>query len=520
MTDEEYRAENQRKAQLRAEREAIVRQQRQEQYDLEVLEYEDPSLYKAVMDKQAAENAAFSAANPVTGSGTLTDGSEVYQSGETRRDLVDYFAPEKGLKRDTIQKFMGGDPSKSGGFGVADLLGAGLLDAADGLSFSRDMNKRNDLAIAQLEAQIIAEGVEPYTLEFYKQRDARMPEMETSFDAMLDIGIGGVEAVTLGMSKFITKPVKGFLRNQAAKFASPVPPVSSIQPKIGALPIADTPSVAMSKQILELRAAGRASEVTDDMMDAADDVYMYANTPLDMSQAALMARGDASYHPTEYIGRSAIKGDLYSAPDIAKSEQSFNTRPRFSSSSPDVASTYVGKRGALYPVRIKKLDTPIIDVGGVDFTDIAPATMDLSPQIKYGMEPFSTIDERLGGIGKKNPNYEESFKNEIKTDDILAALKRNNEGGILIKNLIDRGPFSHGNIKTEEGKKALQELQRKASEPSDVRITMDPVNIRSKFARFDPEFSHLRNLSASILGAVGFTGLAASLKERQSGGGI
>jgi hypothetical protein len=37
------------------EREAFLNQQRQSQYDLEFLANEDPSLYKAVMDKQAAE---------------------------------------------------------------------------------------------------------------------------------------------------------------------------------------------------------------------------------------------------------------------------------------------------------------------------------------------------------------------------------------------------------------------------------------------------------------------------------
>ena len=287
--------------------------------------------------------------------------------------------------------------------------------------------------------------------------------------------------------------------------------------KFGVLPEARNADEEVARRVLELRQAGRSDEVTDDMMDAASDLYMFENTPLPMDRASREARADEMYNPTEYIGRSAIKGDLYSRPDIAKSEQSFNTRPRFSSSSPDVASTYVGNRGALYPVRIKKLDIPIIDAGGVSFTEIDPATMDLSPNIKYGMEPFSTIEERLGGIGKDNPTYDESFLNEIKTDDILAALKRNNEQGILIKNLIDRGPFSQGNVKTEEGKKALQELQRKASEPSDVRITMDTKNIRSEFARFDPEFSHLRNLSASIFATIGFSGLAAALREKEEG---
>ena len=62
------------------EREAILSQQRQRQYDLEALSYEDPSLYKAVMDKQAAENAAFTAANPLPEFGTLTAPGGTYQS--------------------------------------------------------------------------------------------------------------------------------------------------------------------------------------------------------------------------------------------------------------------------------------------------------------------------------------------------------------------------------------------------------------------------------------------------------
>jgi hypothetical protein len=36
------------------------------------------------------------------------------------------------------------------------------------------------------------------------------------------------------------------------------------------------------------------------------------------------------------------------------------------------------------------------------------------------------------------------------------------------------------------------------------RATLDPANLRSRFARFDPEFAHLRNLSAGVAaGAIG-----------------
>ena len=487
MTDEEYRAENQRKAQLRAERQAIVRQQRQEENDLEFLSYEDPSLYKAVMDKQAAENAALTASNPVTGFGTLTDGSEVYQSGQSRRDIVDYLAPERGLKRDTIQKFMGGNASRSGGFGVADLLGAGLLDAADGLSFSRDMNKRNDLAIAQLEEQIIAEGVKPYSLEFYRQRNARMPEMETSFDAMLDIGIGGIEAVTLGTSRLITKPVKGFLKNLSAKFASPVTP----SPSAGALPTANTVAQQTAREILELRAAGRSDEVTEQMMSAADDPYMYANTPIDMSKVSRDTRADEMFPGKGYHGTNQ---------DISEFQGNV-----FTSDNPTLASTYArGMSDAqIYPLRLgSKLGDTVVEGGGASWNQLNISDIK-DPEVA------SWLDWAEG--------------QKVSTRSIEQAAGREGRSGVQFKNIVDTGSgINSGQFKNlgytpaEEEALRLQYLQE-LSKPSNVDVRLSPNLVRSRFARFDPEFRNLANLSAGIFSTIGFSGLAAALREKEEG---
>ena len=77
------------------------------------------------------------------------------------------------------------------------------------------------------------------------------------------------------------------------------------------------------------------------------------------------------------------------------------------------------------------------------------------------------------------------------------------------------------NIQTakDEGFSGM-DLQTTDPTGAKVQTTFDLADVKSQFARFDPEFSNLRNLSASILGAIGFTGLAASLKERESGGDI
>jgi hypothetical protein len=45
-----------------------------------------------------------------------------------------------------------------------------------------------------------------------------------------------------------------------------------------------------------------------------------------------------------------------------------------------------------------------------------------------------------------------------------------------------------------------------------MRVSMDPTNIRSRFARFDPRLSHLSNLSAGVAGA-GAVGLAAQSRQ-------
>jgi hypothetical protein len=72
---------------------------------------------------------------------------------------------------------------------------------------------------------------------------------------------------------------------------------------LGALPDATNAAEEMARYILGLRAAGKADEVTEAMMAAADDSYMYANTPLDMSQEARMARADEMFPREGFHGQ-------------------------------------------------------------------------------------------------------------------------------------------------------------------------------------------------------------------------
>lgn len=49
---------------------------------------------------------------------------------------------------------------------------------------------------------------------------------------------------------------------------------------------------------------------------------------------------------------------------------------------------------------------------------------------------------------------------------------------------------------------------------SDYRVTYDPTNIRSRFARFDPRLAHLRNLSAGV-GGLGLASMFMPPSEEQ-----
>jgi hypothetical protein len=231
---------------------------------------------------------------------------------------------------------------------------------------------------------------------------------------------------------------------------------------VGALPSVRNAAEDMARWILELRAAGKADEVTEAMMSAADDSYMYANTPLDMSQEARMARADemgfdvdnVSYHGTKVA--SLDKFD----PEFIK--QGLGGKVLYSTDTPLIASDYAG--------------------GDLPYDEFIESGSGVLPLLLRGKRKAMPAADLAKGKNK----YFENVRENIQTAK-------------------DEG-FSGMDLQTTDPTGAK------------VQTTFDLADVRSKFARFDPEFSNLRNLSASILAAIGFSGLAASIKKE--GGGI
>ena len=260
--------------------------------------------------------------------------------------------------------------------------------------------------------------------------------------------------------------------------------------KIG-LPMARNAAEEVARLILELRQAGRSDEVTEKMMSAADDPYMYDNTPLPMDRASRETRADEMFPRKGYHGTNE---------DISEFQGSV-----FTSDNPTLASTYArGMSDAqVYPLRIgSKLGDAIVEGNGANWNQLNISDVK-DPEVA------SWLDWAEG--------------QKVSTRSIERAAELEGRSGVQFKDIndigsgINSGQFKNlGYTPTEEEALRLQYLQE-LSKPSNVDVRLSPNLVRSEFARFDPEFRNLRNLSASILGAIGFTGIAAGLREKEEG---
>ena len=184
--------------------------------------------------------------------------------------------------------------------------------------------------------------------------------------------------------------------------------------KFGALPDARNEAEEVAKRILVLRQAGRSDEVTEKMMSAADDPYMYANTPIDMSKVSRDTRADEMFPRKGYHGTNE---------DISGFQGSV-----FTSDNPTLASTYArGSADAqIYPLRLgSKLGDAVVEGKGKNWNQF-------------------DIDE----VNKSNPELDVSYgfssfgdgSMSTSTRDIEQAAKQAGLSGVQFKNINDTGP--------------------------------------------------------------------------------
>ena len=311
----------------------------------------------------------------------------------------------------------------------------------------------------------------------------------------LVLALGGATAIGLipGAGDAIAKSVKSGARGllDTAKRVEVDPNamgslLGDVRLKPSNLPNAKNNAEQIAKDILELRAAGKIDEVTELMMNRADDTYMYANTPLSMSQEARMARADEmfprkGFHATN-TDIEGFQGNVYT------------------SDNPTLSSTY--SKGLLdaqiYPLRLgSKLGDTVVEGGGANWSQL---------NISDVKDP--AVAEWL--------DWAEGQK--ISTREIEQAASREGRSGVQFKDIYDTGPgFNSNQFKnlgyTKEQERALQkQYMEDLSKPSNVDVRLSPNLVRSKFARFDPRLTHLKNLSAAV--GIAPAGLLA-LQEAQ-----
>ena len=255
-------------------------------------------------------------------------------------------------------------------------------------------------------------------------------------------------------------------------------------------------SLSPAQEISNLLASGRADEVTDEMLSKLTpndnmelfELYQSGATGMDlpMDEASRMARAEAMFPRDGYHGTNAdIKGFQGNV---------------FSSDNPTLSSTYArGSADAqIYPLRLgSKLGDTVVEGGGVNWS-----------QLDIGDVKDPAVAEWL--------DWAEGQK--ISTREIEQAAIREGRSGVQFKDINDTGPgFNSNQFKnlgyTKEQERALQkQYMENLSKPSNVDVRLSPNLVRSKFARFDPRLSNLKNLSAAIASAPG--GLLA-LQEMQ-----
>jgi hypothetical protein len=333
-------------------------------------------------------------------------------------------------------------------------------------------------------------------------------------------GIAGVVAPVAAASRAgtpaATALMEGLLGGSPDEIARFAADEAGSLPGMGiGLPAPRTDAEAMARDILQLRAEGRAGEVTNQMMASADPQYMYFNTPLPMDVASRMARAEEMGFD---VGRTRYHG---SEADINEVRTDLGDQERyrtglFTSTNPDVADSYVSTSGGMiYPMVMRRNDGgAIIDAQGANWNRIPRDAPTYIPSSALAAEFPELAGDKFNTAYDVAPGlYDDLFNRGASTNALARQRRFEGDSNITFENVVDRGAALKNYLgETEEMARARSVS---ASMPSDVRVDFYGNQVRSPFARFDPEFRNLSNLSASLAAAGVPLGLLAMRPEEE-----
>ena len=286
------------------------------------------------------------------------------------------------------------------------------------------------------------------------------------------------------------------------------------------------PAHVRGAEVMDMLKSGRGSEVTDRMLDMGDPVlnarlneYLYQNADIPMDAASRMGRADqyfpdTAYHstsrdfqefiPSEFRGASffgptpegAARGASASANEGVGSGSTITMPVRVDTSRVEGLGAYgrqdMNEFRASLPDRIYTE----AEVDALMATDMAPRygnwtyffddLTDYDALSKFrDANPDAPIPE---GIIKYKPTQPLSYGPGLRSDISGKQFAHYSEG-------MSERPIS-------DYTKSIGNTGFTMMDESGLALAMtDPTRIRSRFARFDPRLSHLKNLSAGIGGA-------------------
>jgi len=274
-------------------------------------------------------------------------------------------------------------------------------------------------------------------------------------------------------------------QNDVGFFNFPFDEVSAnAAPEAGLLSAAAarTPAEQMARQILDMRAAGRAGDVTDEMMAAADPQYMFANTPLPMDEASRLARaGEMGFEEQYYKGMYPYDSNTGEVKDWR--------------------GNVIERVGEL-PVEIQTIDNPSLfptfnraDRAEPGYKIAGVMGRDVDVANRFASWPDSAVYPLQTRAGRVY---------DVDAAGGSAASTHFFEEGRPFRDAMRSGQYDTGVI-------------RNTADEGDIAFALDPRNIRSRFARFDPEFAHLSNLNAANIDPMAglFGAMAAEEQRRQ-----
>ena len=278
----------------------------------------------------------------------------------------------------------------------------------------------------------------------------------------------------------------------------------------GLLTTAASEAQDMAKRILDLRAQGRASEVTDEMMAQADPQYMFANTPLPMDEASRMARAEAAgfegglLHGT---GADIVGVDK----DKLGQKQDLLGTGFYSTTSPKRSERYVPKETDLLT------QERVFSEGGNVIPLVARNTAQFDLRKPTGIQNAVKIGKAFEGS-----DFDVEYRGEgdqvfikSKTDPQMSVYIDSYQDGIATLQKL-KDVFGRNNVTNILEEAGFSGLKAEESFGNITNLNYEPTDVRSRFARFDPEFAHLSNLSAANASPIGGL-LAQSGANQQSG---